>query len=175
MKTQWNSKRFFGTDQKELTEREKEIELNDSAEDGEELIYCASGVTDGQVRYNENSGVLSFYASSHNGDMGGWLTTDDFTDETLVNIINALCSILDKRKEEPKMVKCFKKLETYMPWAVEFILMADKLNIWGRKELIIEELCNAYEDGKIDQFEGASAIHIINATYGLREAMFKNE
>lgn len=175
MKTQWNSKRSSWTDRKELTEREKEIELNDAAEDGEELIYCASGVTDGQVRYNEDRGVLSFYAASHDGNMGGWITTDDFTTETLVNIINALGSILDKRKEEPKMVKSFKKLETYIPWAVGFILTADKLNIWARKELIIEELCNAYEDGKIDQFEGASAIQIINDTFGLRKAMFKNE
>lgn len=73
------------------------------------------------------------------------------------------------------MVECFKKLETYMPWAVKFILMADKLNILDRKEIIIKELCNAYEDGKIDEFEGACAIQAINDTYRLRETMFKNE
>lgn len=37
------------------------------------------------------------------------------------------------------------------------------------------ELCDAYEAGKIDEFEAASAIHIVDATRGLREAMFKNE
>lgn len=102
MKTQWKSNRLFLVDQKEPTDMEKKIELNDAAEDGEELIYCTTGVTDGQVRYNEKRGVLSIYASSNNGDMGGWLTTDDFTTETLVNIINALNSILYKRREEFK-------------------------------------------------------------------------
>lgn len=72
-------------------------------------------------------------------------------------------------------IRKFDNLRSYVPYACQCILWADKLNIWDRKEIIIKELCKAYEDGKIDEFEGASAIHIINATYGLREAMFKNE
>ena len=105
MKTQWGSKRIDWIPCRELTEREKEIELNDAAEYGEELIYFAEGFTSGSVTYNKDRGVLSFYAGVESDLSGGWITTDDFTTETLVNIINALDSILYKRRKKEENLK----------------------------------------------------------------------
>ena len=174
MRTQWGSKRDVGGCPRELSEREKEIELNDAAEDGEELIYCASGVTDGEVRYNEDRGVLSFYAASNNGNMGGWLTTDDFTTETLVNIINALDSILDKRREIPKMAKKFEDLQSYMTWACGYILKADENCLQQRVNNVMSGLCNAYGDLKISACEAAQAANTATAVLFLRREMLKD-
>ena len=67
------------------------------------------------------------------------------------------------------MAKRFENLETYVPWACEFILKADAHDVFGKHTRVLCELENALDDKLINWSEFTLAQHLFNTVYALRK------
>lgn len=99
MKTQW----IYEIPWDSMTDEEKSKRLEKLTRKGDEVIFFRDHGCWGEcdfIAYNRDMNEL--YIDAGVDGLSRSISTDEFTTETLVNIINALDSILYKRRESEK-------------------------------------------------------------------------